>query len=469
MNIIRWLNLIFDVILTLILIFDRISIHLSKYINSYFEWLVIESIIVIFILWTLGYIFKIPTRLKIKYPKKYYPIKMHPFKIVLYIILISLPFVSGVFWFNYNYTWRYTWNQFSDNEIGILIADYREVLLKDYIPQKKYSNYLKEILPELIMPCNEDFKISFKNTPAFVINRTEAVNLGKKVNAKAIIWGEVFKNDKSISIRQRIVTRQNFEIAIGDESLSLQQYINESHVVWSPEKSLAPLYSMPPYINDLLMFVAYSEMKTRNVNRQECRDYLLCCLQNSDNTMYYTRAFLLYDLAQKYQMDSIHDSAMIYFKESMNLLITEKQNIETRRIMAIVMNYIAEQYILVNQLDSAMKYVKSSFSLNPLLIYEDTKHLLRFYSVYISNKNYEEALEILVPLWQNHFDTISGDLIIDTYRGMRQDLNAQFRKEFETKFPGRIENTINGMHNRLGDENIYLIRETNSISPAILQ
>ncbi len=248
----RIIKIIVGIVLSGSLFWDKISIYISSYIKSYTSWLILESAVLVIALYSLGSALNILSILKLlkQGPEKAF--KLPKVKQALRFALFIIPLIVGIVYFKYNFTWRYTWNKFDNKTLGVLIADFREVILDEYLPQKKYSIYLKENLPQIKDSCKKEINIKYENTPAFFTSIDEAAKFGEKINARLVIWGEVYKSEGFIRIKPKLFTPGNLMIGTPYLFISNLVFKADYSETWNLTGSPLDLDTMTNYVNDIL-------------------------------------------------------------------------------------------------------------------------------------------------------------------------------------------------------------------------
>jgi hypothetical protein len=366
--------------------------------------------------------------------------KANRLKQIARLLLFIVPILFGCLYFVYNHYWRYAWNRFGRDEVGVLIADFREVLLTDYVPQKKYSTYLKEKLPELEISCNKNIKVRFQNTSAFFTSGTEAKAYGEKVNAYVVIWGEVFKTEGIISIRPKLTTPGYYDWRIADTDFNPFTLLADYAEDWSITGAPLNLDTMLIFFNDFLVAPVVSKMKEIGVSKEEFVQYAKCCLLRENYLPEALRGMLAFEIGERSFRDSVYDTCIIWMREAFAHLSRDQFiRSEINWIRAYCLRNIAVCYYALGVQDSCLEYTKRSAKTEPEFILREN-----VFNYLFCNGEFPTLLEGLMVLWDETRDSIIGDHLLDLHKTTHTTLGIRFRNEYEMKYPGRYDRLRGG-------------------------
>jgi len=339
-------KLVFGAIQVLILIYFShyefaawVTAHLGR---TYTIWLISESCFIVLFFYFSYYIFKIPNRLGVssRSVDKVFKIKSsYKFKaIAIYVI----PLLIGVLYFYYNNSLWFKLNSFSQNEVGVLIAEFREASLKEYLPQKSYSNLLKEKIPQCELLCLKGAPIRFRSTRAFFTSIDEANNYGRKINARIVIWGNVAKTEGVIRIEPSVSYPFVVGWGVGNrEFADIEMY--ETYIEdWQLSGAPPDVENLSCLVATFLVLPAFSILKSGTYTKSQFLGYCHCVLNKMGNLPSTLTGILAFELGLQNFREQNFDSSLYYMKlSSRNFQISAMLESEKQWIVSYINSKIS--------------------------------------------------------------------------------------------------------------------------------
>ncbi len=425
---------------------DVISAFISLHLQSYTAWVLLHASLIGIACWLLIGLFDVSKKTRVKQGSgRHRKKKPQPNWLTWILPLLRgwklvVPALLGFYYFLYEFDFRYRWNRFEDNEIGILVADFRESLANIEFAQGKYSNMLKEGISGMRHPCEPKFELSTYNTAAFFTSRDEANKFAIKIGASIVIWGEVHSSDSGIRIRTRI-----------DSPWELTTTINEREAIAFDTKTKAdelwvtgdPIPSEKEVVNlvnrDLVLFL---EWKIRNSegNSPRLLKFLECSYKAYTSGLTINgRVSTAMSIASTAYKIGQYDKSMEYYQAARGDLEQFPDSFDNHSLLLESANEsISNCWAMKDTsglvFDSTKFYALKAIEVSPCSITE--LHLLTRLALW--DKNYPYATSLLGRCWEQSYDTISGDLIVDVYQTWKRPIDSSFYRVYDSLYPGRF-------------------------------
>lgn len=435
---------IFVAILALPFFNDRIRVWLSQLLKSYHNWLIIESTIITLATFLLFYIFRVyRLRIFVRHASR------DPFKhkitrrlqrigrALLLFFIMSVPILFGASWYIYNETLRYTMNRFGKDQIGVLIADFREVALNDYIPHPKYSAWLKEEMPNLIQRCETPIDVAFASTPAFFTSVDEAVNYGMKMNAKIIVWGEVQKNNALVTIKPKLKSVHRYVVRFGSKFEWSLGIVSDQFEEWSLDGSTMTLDTVKVRLQDVLVLPIFEKLQTGGFSNALLPQFSLCTYERFGYLPTHTRSILSMYLGNTHYRAAEYSSAISRFSDADSLAglwdDTSGAKAELRALLSI---NIARSYDLLHRHDSSGHYVHQAWVYDPLVVLKDSAIYVSFWRGLTAASSSTKAKwrDDAIRYWQRRPDSLIGNFIYRVSDHLKEEPRESFKQQYDSLY-----------------------------------
>lgn len=403
-------------------------------VGVYFNWIIICSLALVLFVYLLFVILGLWQKLWTPRRQAGFGAQSREILVLKRTFLITVPLLIGFCYFSYNYSWRYTFSKFGDSEIGVLIADFREVALEQWAGRGQFSTMLKEDLGNGTRTCSNRAPVSFKTTPAFFTNEGEARKYGAKIGATVVIWGEVDRTDKVITIRPHMTCP--LELVYGTKYLKIGVFnlIGNYSQRWRLDGSTALCVDLT--VSELDHFLAWPVIAGIKSGRWNIPliAYVECCLRHKLEYPPFIKAALLFERALDYTLKKEYGDAVNDFREAFGAL--EQDTLQTKEIKlykALLALQLSKEFAKLNHQDSAMNYFSESLDIDSTVILTDTEFMQQ-----LIDSSRTKMIYNLLVLWRNGNDTLSGDWLAKILNGETDSVARKFIDDYELKYPSRL-------------------------------
>lgn len=420
----------------LMLNFFNLEFYLSSYTNfSYREWLAIKSLLILILVLIIYYFvwlkwFKIQVQKESREKELFKSSKKNQIKAIFYILPIIL---VPLFYFWYQNDIWFKLNKFGVNEIGILVADFREPPLSNF-PQGRLSLYVKEELPKTYVYCDGSKNVRYISSDVYFKSGSEVRDFGNKINAQLVIWGEVYKSDGALSVRPKLAPPNPLDMKIDEVKFSATQLIADYSEEWDLQKAIPDIDTLRMYVNTFLIFPNVIELNKRRADNQIFIEYLRCTLERENSLPKIYEGVFSLMLASLYLSTSNPDSSLVWSKFALKRFNEQGSEYE-RRDWLIARSYqsIAASFDSLGKVNQSLLHCKNAVN-------ERIDFVIRppIYKRLVCGQEQTYLLEKLNTLWQVQKDTATGDRLRDFYANFEIPFDFQFIAQYEKSFPGRL-------------------------------
>jgi len=292
------------------------------------------------------------------------PFRKTPIEVLLIIILYSTlfsPVLIGSLNFIYKTEWKYSLNRFPDNCVGILIADFREVSLENYIPQKSFSLFLREHLSETHDSCSTPMAISIYRTDAFFTKADEAISFARKINAMVVIWGEITRSEEVLGIRTRMNYSSDLNWSVGNTQMKPIYFPIDLFERRSTLTSLPDIDTVFLQLKDYLVPPVIAKFNILNLSHDKLSDYLRCRLANGLSLPTEINGMITATLAQNYIEKGWYRPAISLWHETFkNLSMSKSISYGMNEALSSAFHNISICYNKLGMRDSCVFYANKA-------------------------------------------------------------------------------------------------------------
>jgi hypothetical protein len=347
-----------------------------------------------------------------------------------------------IFWFTFlvigysYYYWMtdlsFRWSRFEDDEVGILLANFREIPLDDYIPQGSYSNLLAEKLPQYKTFCTSSAKVNFKDSPVFITSNSEAISYGKKINAKFVLYGEIHRSASIIRIIPSLISAGIYEWGVGRQIELDAEIFAECAEDWRLDATPIHIDKIAHILDQVLVMPIYYEMKQKHSSAIEMRQYLECALSKFPHLPIEFRIAILYELGYRYSLDSAYARAIDYWHKGIDLMTGRDSLlfINPMHLRAIFLANLTKTYASLQIQDSVDFYFSEAFNTDYNVILNDSA----LFKSLINHPYVDSVLNFLMIQWRQEPNIIIGNYINRIYNGIGRNPDIIFTRKFDSLY-----------------------------------
>ena len=422
---------------------DRIREMFTPLHESYNAWILIDSLLIFVGIILLGRSLRIHRKFAFKRSHRAETFKSDAIaegiKVSLnWVLLVVITLGAPGAYYCYNTELRYTWRQFDDSQIGILIANFRQVPLDDLIPYRKYSTWLEEDLPKLVGECEAPVEFAFARTPAFVTSDDEARAIGKKNNATIIMWGEIFRGGTVVSIRPKMIVRFLVNIDFGNKfgwEFDLRSSESED---WKLDRSVMTLDTISILLQDMLVLPIFAKLSAKSESREELIRFFTCSLERYSFLPAAIQAVMSMRIGNHYYHANEYDSANSWYYNARRLTDSWDDNFGAKaEFSAVLALNLAKSYANIEEPDSALHFVFQACAYDLLVVIKDSEIYQSFWHslTHAPRRTKTDWLHDALLYWERNPDSLIGNFIHRLCDQLREEPPKSFNQKYDSLYP----------------------------------
>lgn len=419
---------------------DKINNYLSLYFNTYWKWLLLESIFIVFLGYLAGYVFNVPKifGLKRKSEEKIFKIKAS-IKI-LRIALYALPNILGILYFAYYQDISFRRLNFKDDKLNILVAEFREAALDKYeLAQGKYSVLLKEKIKDYNNVCLNSSEFKIETTKAFFTSYKEADYYARKAKADIVIWGELSKTEGYISISPKISSPHLIEFSLADKEFMFRTATAYTEN-WRIDGTALTTDTLLDNLSATIFLFMLPILKSKN--KSDIFEYEKCVLENNALLPMMTAFAFNYDLGFRYFNEKDRSNSLLHYLNSLSIIYRKNFRIWNKDYFTgLITSKISKNYYFLFEDSLAEFYARESIKYWPDFMYDINVYTL----AYMLNNKVEESLDSLLNRWEEKPDTLTGDYVLNIFRTLQKKPSDSFISRYNILYPGRFNKLKGGI------------------------
>ncbi len=342
--------------------------------KHYTEWIAILTICIYVFIISLSFIFKIHRRLGIfrNDPEKQIEIGRKWF--IKSIVFWITPLLISACFFYWKTELSFRWNRFKDDEIGVLLVNFREIPLLEPVPKGNYSDFFMEKTILSKLNCSQSTKVTYKDGPAFITSKSEAISYGTKMHSKIVLFADVRRSASIVRIIPTFITTGDYVWGVGPHIQLNTEIFSRNIEDWTLSESPISTNSVIAAIDRVLVFPIYYDLKQKHLSPKELGQYLMCCQYKYSHLPIEFWIAIVYELGCQGNIESNNSRALGCWEGAYHFMANADSLsfIEPKFLKAQILANICKSFASMNIQDSVDYYFYYSFYTDFHVIMDDS-------------------------------------------------------------------------------------------------